>query len=86
MAQKLPEEHPVPVAILLNHLLSNTVVPFYDCYELFQLVNGLVASNAPRSELMSICESLSRLGCSKVQELVQLINSSHENLAPQSVR
>lgn len=76
--KKFAAKHPISVARLLRHLLSNADKSFLHCREVEDLVRSLVGSAAPSPELLSVCEHLARLGCrnaAKLKERVEERNS-----------
>ncbi|HKV43786.1 MAG TPA: SIR2 family protein [bacterium] len=69
--------HPVATARLLRHLLRSAEVNF-SCDYLFRIADVSRKAGAMRDDLLGICESMARLGCSSAFELRQLVMAPPE--------
>lgn len=77
-------DHWAATARLLNHLLKSTQQPFYYFDEAMRLLQNAASAGAPRSELVSACEQLARLGYSRTAELLDFIEHGAEVASPEA--
>ena len=69
----LATRDPATAARLLRHVLAGMTQLTWACQSVDALVRGLLATNADRTVLRDICESMARLGCPSAGELRGLV-------------
>jgi len=70
------KSHPVALTRLLCHILPATRGPLYYWDDVEALVRGLAETDAPREELLQMCDDMANLGYSKAGELRMLIEGN----------
>ena len=61
------------VCHLLNHLLSGESGPFHECGDIDQMVRQMAKADAPKLELVMLCNKVAELGCPTADGLRQFV-------------